>query len=236
MSNNIDSQNLVFDYRALRLMVGVIALLLPIVVIQLAGDENGLGSISAYYHTDAHDAFVGMLFIVGTFLIAYRGRDRIQFILSKLAAIFAWAVALFPTKCRGAKSCEFPGYLQGIGVDIVFAVHVTAAVALFLILAYFCFIPFQKDIGGKEGAQGRRSLIYKICGGLMSAAVMVALGSVLFKKSEIMYELGVIFWAETIALATFGVAWIVAGKTIPGLYDIKQGDEPPLIALPKSRN
>jgi hypothetical protein len=62
-------RGIVFDYRALRLIMGLIAFSLPIVVTVLA--TGPLSSISAPYYTDGRDAFVGMLFIVGALLWAY---------------------------------------------------------------------------------------------------------------------------------------------------------------------
>ena len=63
--------NKVFDYRALRLLMGLIALALPFIVTLVSSTQ--LSSISASYFTEARDAFVGMLFIVGAFLWAYNG-------------------------------------------------------------------------------------------------------------------------------------------------------------------
>ena len=65
------NHNPVFDYRALRLFVGIIAFALPFVVIVLS--PVPLSSISASYFTEARDAFVGMLFFVWAFLCAYNG-------------------------------------------------------------------------------------------------------------------------------------------------------------------
>ena len=48
--------------------MGLIAFALPFVVAALATDAaNRLTSISASYHTNARDAFVGMLFVVSAF-------------------------------------------------------------------------------------------------------------------------------------------------------------------------
>jgi hypothetical protein len=61
-----ENRNPVFDYRALRLLVGIIAFALPIAVPLIA--STNLTSISASYYTNSRDIFVGMLFIVGSFL------------------------------------------------------------------------------------------------------------------------------------------------------------------------
>ena len=58
----------VFDYRALRLLMGLIAFTLPFVVI-LFSSVDDLSSISASYHTKARNVFVGLLFVVSAFFL-----------------------------------------------------------------------------------------------------------------------------------------------------------------------
>ncbi|MEM7432630.1 MAG: hypothetical protein AAF351_11945 [Pseudomonadota bacterium] len=60
-----------FSYHTIRGLVGLIALLIAGVAAILSGPT--LGSISASYHFDAQDVFVGSLFIVSAFLGAYNG-------------------------------------------------------------------------------------------------------------------------------------------------------------------
>ncbi len=49
-------KGIVFDYRALRLIMGLIAFSLPFVVTLISA--TSLSSISASYHTDGRDIFV----------------------------------------------------------------------------------------------------------------------------------------------------------------------------------
>ncbi|MDJ0862068.1 MAG: DUF998 domain-containing protein, partial [Gammaproteobacteria bacterium] len=89
------TRNPVFDYRALRLLMGIIAFSLAPLVTIIA--LKLLPSVSASYYTDAQDVFVGLLFVVGAFLWAYNGHTLPQTITSKIASIAAVLVALFPT-------------------------------------------------------------------------------------------------------------------------------------------
>ncbi len=57
----------VFDYRALRLLVGIIAFAIPICVTLISSEP--LSSISASYFTEARDVFVGMLFSYATIFL-----------------------------------------------------------------------------------------------------------------------------------------------------------------------
>jgi len=98
MDIHSETKSTVFDYRLLRFFIGFIAFALPIVVTIVASRD--LSSISASYYTDGRDWFVGMLFIVGSFLLAYNGHSLKEEVASKLAAFAAFGVALFPTSCK----------------------------------------------------------------------------------------------------------------------------------------
>ena len=126
--------NMVFDHEAIRRFIGLIALLLPVAVVLSAWKI--LDSISISYHTPTgfpflpyfptpRDIFVGALFVIGAFLMSYRGRQydqarkfwvwlqrfwsgavnfgvemrkREEDIVSTVGGIAAWLVALFPTE------------------------------------------------------------------------------------------------------------------------------------------
>ena len=61
--------NAAFDYRALRLLMGVIALSIPFSVSLLSCVT--LTSISASCHTEAQDIFIGALFTQAIALVAF---------------------------------------------------------------------------------------------------------------------------------------------------------------------
>lgn len=188
----------VFDYRALRLILGFIAFSLPFVVSIMT--TTRLTSISASYFTESRDVFVGMLCIVGAFLFAYNGHNRKEALISKLAAIAAICVAFFPTTCDTC-SATTNSY-----------VHYSAAAILFSILAFFCFGPFRyrtKDRGGKKGM---RSKIYFLCGWVMLVCMLSIAAASFILEQSVVSAYRITFWAEAIALSAFGIAWIVAGK------------------------
>ena len=195
----------VFDYRALRLIMGMIAFAIPIVVTLISTDP--LSSISASYYTEARDVFVGMLFVVGAFLWAYNGHTKSQSYASKFASIAAILVAICPTTCNG---CE-------TGANS--AVHYGSAFVLFSILTFFCLGPFRKNIKGKGGKKGRRSIIYLVCGLIMAFSI-AGLGICrIVLADELMNRLRITYWTETVALFSFGFAWMVAGKYFKPLVD-----------------
>jgi hypothetical protein len=195
MKNNVSDK--VFDYRALRLLVGLIAFALPFVVSFLSSIP--LSSISASYYTEGRFVFVGMLSIVGAFLWAYNGHTPPQKRASKVASLAAICVAFFPTTCD---QCD---------INVISVIHYVAAATLFIILAYFCFGPFRLKAKNQTGKKGLRSKIYLVCGWIMVGCMLTMLVAKLFPY-EIIKRLSVTYWAEAIALCAFGFAWIVAGK------------------------
>jgi hypothetical protein len=197
--------NPVFDYRTLRLLMGLIAFGLPIVASILSSIP--LTSISASYYTEARNALVGLLFIVGALLFAYNGHLLRESIASKVASLAAIIVALFPTSCDLCKP------------DMLSKMHYGAAVTLFSILVYFCFGPFRKNTKGKGGKKGLRSILYLICGWIMVACMLSVGIAELTLPDDIIKEFRVTYWAEAIALCSFGFAWIVAGKPIRLIAD-----------------
>ena len=185
----------------LRLSMGVIAFSLPILVTVISNQQ--LESISASYYTNARDEFVGLIFVVGAFLFAYNGWTLKQAVAIKFAALGAFLLALFPTAC---KLCE-PGLSSYI--------HELGAATLFGVLAYFCLGPFREKTKGKGGKRGRRSVIYLCCGWLIILAIL----TIALVPSDIKEQYRVVFWGEWVALWSFGVAWIVAGKYLPILAE-----------------
>src|SRR5689334_2401161 len=66
------NERLVFDHRTLRLIIGALAFAFPAAVIALTGKVTT--SISASYHeAQSRNVFVGFLFIIGAFLVSYKG-------------------------------------------------------------------------------------------------------------------------------------------------------------------
>ena len=178
--------------------MGVIAVSLPIIVSVLA--ERSLSSISASYWTNAQDMFVGLLFVVGSFLFAYNGHSLPESIASKAASLAAVCVALFPTA---------PDYYP---TDFDSVVHHIAAAVLFSILAYFCFIPFRKDVKNSVGRRARRNWIYLVCGWTMILCMLVIFAANKMLSEEELIRLRIIYIGEAVALMAFGFAWIASGK------------------------
>jgi hypothetical protein len=195
----------VFDYRALRLLMGLIAFALPFVVTLIA--TKPLASISASYYSEARDAFVGMLFIVSAFLWAYNGHTKKQAVASKIASLAAILVAVCPTACD---TCS---------TNIVSIIHYASAATLLSILAYFCLGPFREKTRGQTGKKGRRGKIYFLCGWVMILCMLAVVVANFVLSPETVKAMKIVYWAEAVAMCAFGVAWITAGKYLAPLVD-----------------
>jgi len=147
------NEQLVFDARTLRLIVGALAFAFPSAVIALTGQITT--SISASYHVvQSRNVFVGFLFIIGAFLISYKGhvqqpsadepRTFWRWLkryeedwVSTIGGIAAILTALFPTARNG-----YP-------MDTAAYIHTAGAFILFASVVYFCLIAFLRSVNEK---------------------------------------------------------------------------------------
>jgi hypothetical protein len=160
-------------------------------------------SISDYYHTDGRNWFVGSLFTIGAFLVSYFGYDNTDRIMSAIAGVCAFGVALCPTD------------LVKDHVTLIGGLHFTFAASLFLILAWFSLLQFPKS---KKPVPTRNKLkrnkIYRICGFIMLGALILIAVTKLTSLEETLASLHPVFWLEAICLQAFGVSWMVKGEVI----------------------
>ena len=118
-------------YDRMAFLVGVIAFGLPLILL-FGGTFGGScfrDSISHFYYAPFLGAiFVGLLFFIGGFLIAYSGDHWIESTLSTVAGLWAIGVALFPTSGSG---CEGSApYLSRIFVQVTNPSEVNTALQL----------------------------------------------------------------------------------------------------------
>ena len=87
------------DHRTIKLVVGVIAISLPCLTSYFATDR--IASISESYYEGgwSQTIFIGFLFAIAAFLLAYNGMSRPEMISSKIASAAGLGVALYPCKC-----------------------------------------------------------------------------------------------------------------------------------------
>jgi hypothetical protein len=190
------------DHRTMKLVVGLIALFLACFTAFFAQEQ--LASISASYHAGgwARDIFIGSLFAIAAFLLAYNGESRHEMLMSKVAAVAAILIALFPCAC-------------GDHDEIIPRVHAASAATMFLILAGFCYIFLRRALAKHHAPGKRRATIYALCAIAIIAAILVMaldhmLGEPLSKKIE-----RLTYYCETTGLVAFGVSWLTASRVLP---------------------
>src|SRR5205814_48060 len=87
------------DHRTMKLIVGIIALSLASLTSFFA--TTAITSISASYYESgwSHVIFIGFLFAIAAFLLAYNGYTQLQMVSSKIAGVATLCIALFPCDC-----------------------------------------------------------------------------------------------------------------------------------------
>jgi hypothetical protein len=92
---------LVTQQKTLRKVIGFAGMLLPVMLYLFLLIDTGyrkvLPSISHYYYTRVCGIFLIIVSLLAIFLIIYKGRDTIDFILSTGAGLGALLLLLFPT-------------------------------------------------------------------------------------------------------------------------------------------
>lgn len=201
-------QTLCLPYLSLRIIVGILGITLPFILSLGAWIFFGTGlkdSISAYYHTDMRDIFVGIIFVIGSFLISYRGYDIIDNIVSTIGGISAILAAIFPAS-------------PGSAFTVAGILHQIFSILFFLALIYFALVLFPKTAPGQTPTPQKlqRNKVYKTCGWIMIICLVLLViysflpGSI--KQVLKAFYLG--FWLEAIAVVAFGVCWLVKGEGI----------------------
>lgn len=220
-------------YLELRKIIGYLALGLPVVVALgawiLPPHVGVQGSISAYYHTEMRNIFVGILFATGVFLLtynpgaydtAYRGGNDRKFGIA--AGIFAILVALFPTARADWKMIQPPAiYDEGLYSTL----HLVFSTLLFASLIYFAGVLFRKTAPGAVIRPGTkkalRNAIYYWCAVVMTIcvvliAVLYVLPDDLIAPLEAFRP---VFLLEFFALLAFGFSWFVKGEALEYFRD-----------------
>ncbi len=191
------------DQRTMKLLVGVIAIGLPILTSAFAGKK--LTSISAAYFEGgwSQSIFVGFLFAIAAFLLAYNGRTATDKILSKVAAVAGLCVALFPCGCD-------PSHPERIQY-----VHYVCAAIMFLALAYFCYAFFARAMAKGHAQAKARAAIYASCGLAILAAMAAMLIHDQLHPGYPAPNDRFIFYGEATGLIAFGISWLVASQAVP---------------------
>jgi hypothetical protein len=225
------------SYRSIRLAVGVLGVLLPLIFIFgetlfLRGGVHVRGSLSGYYHTSMQDFFVAGLCIIGFLLATYMAGEfaTVDFWASLIAGLAVLGVVFFPTSRSGlppgAPACgsvpvpppSCSAVEQTLGEHPTAVIHAVCAIAFILSLAVLSFLFATSEIlpkqdrltgpGHSRPSAFRKPALFWIH--ITCALVILAAGAWAFAGAGI-WELTPLYIGEVASVWAFGLSWIVAG-------------------------
>ena len=217
-------------YFFLRLSLGIIAILIPLVL--WLGGRMMLGippqtSISAYYHTDMRDVFVGGLFAVGLALLIYKGFSFTEDWLLNVAGVLIIGVAYFPmdptTLFQCFPPCETTCTLYSSILDrtpdslIKIGIHGYYAVAFFIAIGCVCAFCSKRTLHLIPDKRIRQSYLitYRILG-IAMVALPLSTAALLRLSPHAGSDCAdrTVFWIESLGVWVFAVFWLL--KTYEG--------------------
>lgn len=210
---------------SLRSLIGLLGILLPILLPLVAsiGSESWviMPSISHFYYTFASSFFYIILGTLGVFLITYKGYDKTDFLISLLAGVCALLLLILPTSTLDPE--EWERFQHGVIITIPAnelrgILHLVAAAIFLSLLGYMSLVQFTKtDKAIIQGTpKSHRNTIYKSCGFIIWASILMMLVFGFWLKSEWYEYICGTFVFEAIAVWAFGLSWLTKGEMIYG--------------------
>ena len=207
---HLDSVDFILSHTQQRQLIGSLGIIFPFSLIILSklifGTELQI-SLSHYYHTGVRDIFVGILFLIGTFLIFYRGYDDVNYDgrWSSIAGFCAIGTALFPTTIETAPSRQ---------AAIVGMIHFGFAFSFLAILGVFVLVYFRRAAADICSEKIRRNRVYTVCGWtiFISLALIISIFFMPLPMQWAVTEYKPVLILETLAIVAFGFAWLVKGE------------------------
>ncbi len=196
-------------YISLRLGLFLLALVFPFLLWGI-GWWNGIllqNSLSAYYFAYAPPTsalrafpvrvvFVGVLFVLGFFLILYRGFSKTENWMLNIAGVCGILVALFPMAT--------PDYCTNCGNNPYSSVHNWAAAVLFACIAFVAWACTEQTLGELDDDRRRRffrTSYYVI------AAIMIITPVILGVMTWELPTTKRTFLIETVGIVMFAIYW-----------------------------
>jgi hypothetical protein len=182
------------SYLFLSLGIGVIAALLPI-LLMISGGYETHDSISSYYHDPAgptRDILVGSLCAIGVFLLLFHGLSKLENWLLNFAGIASISVALNPSPGEGRGSL---------------LLHTGSAIVFFILLGAVAVLLSKGRI--KDIVDPRRRRWFKSAyntAGLAMVAMPIAVVALHFVTGGQRHW---VFWTECAGIWSFAAYWFV---------------------------
>lgn len=204
------TSGVVASYLLLRKVLGWIGILLPIVLI--AGDAivRGTslpGSVSGYYYTPMRNILVGALCVLGVFLVLYDVGVLAERWITNVAGVAVLGVALLPE----SPPVPHPGTTQ----QVVGGLHLFCALVAFIALSatIWRFARAGSDGPGSPAPPRGEASFYRAFAVIMLCFVALAVASEALPASVKGAAL-MPFVFEALAVITFGISWLVKGRSL----------------------
>lgn len=213
-----------------RIIVGTLGALLPFLLLLFLAIDKGtfepLDSISHYYYTRVSGVFVLIVGLLAFFLIIYKDKEPIDFVISFFAGFFALIVLMFPTSnisCNANFACN--DCAVTILKDIQWRIwlhYISAGLFLGLLafMSLFLFTKSNRRTAAEMGVQKRRrNRVYKACGIIIILSITV-LGVNAFASykgwisDSFADNINLTFWMEVLALEAFALSWFTKAEVI----------------------
>ena len=200
MRSNELQQHVLGAYFSLRAGIVVLSLAFPLTLYFGGRWWDGIPlqtSMSAYY--GAHDGFmrnwfVGILWVVGWFLYAYKGFSTLENIVLNIAGVFGVLIAMVPCRCWDAdpESSKVHGFV---------------AVSFFVLMAFVCIRcgPDTIELLPDKQQQARFRRYYNIIGAAMVLSPAAALLVSYVVRQLVNYK----FFVEMFGIYAFATYWLV---------------------------
>ncbi len=214
----------IISYYTMRRAIGILGITLPLILLAgsslFGGCKEEQVSISAYYHTNMRNIFVGFNCAVALFLFAYRGHDQMDNLAGYLGCIFVLGVAFLPCTISAPDlPCLVPASPQN---PLVGKLHNLCALMYFIVLIVYSLFLFPKThmdmVTGEKMFMGRqkrkRNVVYYACGSIMVVALLLIVVHMWFLDDLYpgLERLNPVFWLESIVLLSFGLSWLTKGQ------------------------
>lgn len=217
---SVRAVNTNLSYFIIREIIGWAGLLLPIFLLVIAWFYDSSSqyfyqpSISHYYYTVSGFLFIGLITLIGVFLISYRGyepeRGEISDnIITWIGGVLILVVAIVPTPFEWV-DCYRPTPIAHNHTGLGW-LHFASAAGFFLAMAYLSIKKFTKGNKPFTPDKIKRNKVYVFCGWGMLLVLGVA-GIIIFFTDLANKWPHFIFWTEVNLLVLFGISWLVKGK------------------------
>jgi hypothetical protein len=174
----------------------------------LLGRTEFQTSISAYYWTldPERNVLVGILCVVGVFLLLYKGYTRLEDWVLNAAGVSAAGIAFFPMDRDG--DCA----ASGISAHGIFAVIFFGCI---LFTGMSMSLKSLEDVAD-PGRQSRFRWAYRLVLGFMSGCVVFAVVSRLLPRATAQWlcEASAIFWLEAFGVWAFSLFWYIKTREL----------------------